>query len=156
MRIEYTRNEELIYGCMTHPKIWPHVSCDGVSKGSVKLSDNWLFLAPVDDDLGVLGVFAIEPHNPVWVEVHTMLLPLAWGTPAKDAAKALLDFLADKGFRKLTTLVPSDNPAALRYAKAAGLKVEGVIKASFPRNGELLDQTLLGVELCQQQPQPQP
>ncbi len=141
---------------MTHPKVGPHSSCDGVKAEDVELSDRCLYLCPTDEELGPIGVFAIEPHNPSWVEVHTVLHPMSWGSMAAQAAKALLAYLASQGFKKLTTLVPADNPAALRYAKAAGLKVEGVIKASFPRNGVMLDQTLLGVELCQQQPQQQP
>lgn len=151
IHIEPTTDAAFIVACITHPRVWPHVSCDGLDPSAFDVAPHLLYLCPTDGG-DRLGVFVIEMHSPHWAEVHTALLPQAWGSRAAAAAQALLRWLAAAGIRKLTTVVPDGNALALRFARAAGLREEGRIAASLMRGGQMVDQTLLGVELCQQQP----
>jgi RimJ/RimL family protein N-acetyltransferase len=152
MKITPTRDEAFIRECITHPRIWPSVSCDGVGKDQIGLAEHLIYLCP-EDDIGRLGVFVLEPHNPRWLEVHTALLPNAWGPRAAEGARAAIEYVRAAGIRKLTTLVPDGNFLALRFAKKAGFREEGRISKSYPHEGKMMDQVLLGMELCQQQQQ---
>lgn len=149
IRIETTTDFDFIRCCITHPRIWPHVSCDGIDDLPDDISSSW-FVEAIDGG-DRLGVFLLHVHNPILVEIHTALLPSAWGASANKAAHALLRFLAEQGFKKAMTYVPSNNPLALRFARGAGMAQEGMLTNSYPKNGVLLDQHILGVCLCQQQ-----
>ena len=146
--IEKTEDDAFILSCLTHPKIWPHVACDGIDSIAPPFV-GVVFVEAKDEDER-LGVYMLRAHNPALIEIHTALLPIAWGRRAGEAAKALLAFLAGCGFRKAFTVVPQDNPAAYRYATRAGLRPEGILSKSYPKGGVLIDQHILGIELCQQ------
>jgi RimJ/RimL family protein N-acetyltransferase len=103
-----------------------------------------------------LGMYLIHPHNCVTYEIHTCLLPTAWGDKAKQAAKLVLNWIfQNTPCMKVITHVPETNALALRYAKRAGMVVEGNNRKSFLKNGQLLDQIQLGItkeeHICQQQ-----
>ena len=157
MRIEPTCDEELIRGIVTHPAIWPHVSDDGSQLESYSPPmDGAAWLRVVDRE--TLGVYMIHQHNAVTFEIHTCLLPAAWGGKARQAGNLVLDWIfTNTQCQKLITQVPETNKLALRYAQRCGLVVEGKNRQSFLKNGELIDQIQLGItkkenDLCQQQP----
>lgn len=143
--IRPTSDAQFIVSCVTHPKVWPHVTCDGVDTFS---PEGHLFVEAIDGG-DRLGVFMLLPLNPALVEIHTALLPHAWGGRAAQAASALLEYLAGQNIKKAITMVPQDNPLAKRFAIKAGMRVEGRITKSYPKGGVMLDQEILGVELCQ-------
>ena len=157
MRIRQTHNAELIQSIVTHEAIWPHVSDDACDKATYKPSmDGCMWLEVVDCDC--LGVYLIHRHNAVTYEIHTCLLPAAWGNKSKKAGKLVLDWIfQNTPCQKVITQVPEDNSLALRYAIRCGMVQEGVNRASFLKNGKLLDMTQLGItkkeHTCQQQPQ---
>jgi RimJ/RimL family protein N-acetyltransferase len=143
--IKPSTDRGFIIECVTHPKVWPHVTCDGVDSFN---PDGHVFVEAVDGQ-DRLGVFMLHPLNPALVEIHTALLPHSWGVKAAQAAKSLLEYLAGKNIKKAITMVPQDNPLAKRFAIKAGMRVEGRITKSYPKGGVMLDQDILGVELCQ-------
>lgn len=153
MRIEPTTDASLITSVVTHPSIWPHVSDDSVRVDEYHPTiDGLIWLKVFDDNL--LGIYMIQRHNFINYEIHTCMLPSAWGKKAKQASKLVLDWIfSNTECMKLITHVPEDNPLALRYAKNAGLMVEGNNRKSIMKNGKLLDQTQLGITkeeyLCQ-------
>lgn len=153
MRIEQTTDAQWIKSVVTHKAIWPHVSDDAATAESYQpplIGVMWL--EALDD--ASLGLYLVHPHNCVTYEIHTCLLPNAWGDKAKQAAKLVLDWIfANTPCQKVITHVPETNTLALRYAKRAGMVVEGNNRKSFLKNGRLLDQIQLGItkeeHLCQ-------
>jgi RimJ/RimL family protein N-acetyltransferase len=148
LRFERTENLELVRRILTHPRIWPHISDDGSPPPEqFEPPDHpaiWHVLAWDGDEL--LGLWLLVPHNSVCWEVHTALLPHAWGERARRAARAFLAWLwRETPCRRLITAVPASNRLALRFAEAAGMRIWGVNEKSFLRGGRLEDQILLGL-----------
>lgn len=143
MNLIRTRDMALVASILAHPAIWPHISDDGCTEPDPQDNDalHWMLVS----DGEPAGVFMLHQHNAACWEVHTCLLPRAWGQPAAQAAQLLLAYAFGIGARKVITHVPSYNRLALRFAKAAGMTQEGVNRASFAKNGELLDQIMLGI-----------
>lgn len=100
----------------------------------------------------IKGLFMLVPQNAVTAEIHTCLL--LRGKEAFQAGRLLLDYLFSK-YQKAISYTPSTNKKALFYALRLGFKKEGVLTQSFLKNGDLLDQTLVGLTkgeyLCQLQ-----
>jgi RimJ/RimL family protein N-acetyltransferase len=148
----------LVGRIVSDPAIWPHIHDDATAE-FVPILDNeavhWMLI----DDGAPAGVFMVHAHNSVCYEMHTCLLPRTWGQQAKDAAQLLLAWaFEDTDCQKMITTVPAYNRPALRFAKAGGMQQEGINRASFMRNGELIDQIMLGItkqewKTCQQLPQ---
>lgn len=154
MRIERTHDMRLVAGILSHPAIFPHIHEDGVTEPDPIDHEgfHWLLV----DDGEPAGVFLAHARSAHCYEIHTCLLPRIWGSGAKAAASAVLDHLFNViGCKKVVTNVPAPNRAALRFAKASGLQVEGINRASYMLNGTLHDQIMLGITLeeyktCQQ------
>ena len=88
----------------------------------------------------------LHPHNAICWEIHTCLLPNAWGERGRRAARLLPEWIwQHTPCRRIITNVPDNNRLALRFALAAGMTEIGVNAASFLKNGKLRDQTLLGI-----------
>lgn len=154
MRIARTHDMPLVRGILSHPAIWPYIHDDGVTEPN-PIDHEELYWLLVDDGAPA-GVFLLHPHNTVTYEIHTCLLPRTWGGQSREAAQLVLRWMFENtGCRKVITNVPADNPLALRFARRAGLKDEGVNRKSFLKNGVLLDQLVLGIMKeewqCQQQ-----
>lgn len=148
LRIEPIQDERLIACAMRHPRIYPHISddaCPSADQFKVVLNDSLLYLG-VFEGHNFLGLFLAHPHNHVTYEVHTCLLPEAWGGHAVQAGRAVIRWLWDcTPCHRVVTSVPEGNLLALRLAKAVGMTEYGVNPRSLMRAGVLLDQTLLGV-----------
>lgn len=143
--IERTYNTKLITKIITHPDIYDYVADDGSPPSedyAPMLSDSIYYL--VCD----AGMFIYAPINAITWEVHSCVLP-SWRGKSIQFAKASIDWMFDNTeCLKIITHVPSYNKRALVYAERAGMVTEGVNRMSFAKNGEIYDQTLLGV-ICQ-------
>lgn len=109
----------------------------------------------VYDDTGRLdGAFLLLPVNSVTVDIHTCLLPVIHGKPAIEAGQLLLQIIFGQ-FKKAITSVPANNRRAALFAAKLGFQNEGINRKSFLKNGELLDQKLMGLTheeyICQLQ-----
>jgi hypothetical protein len=152
MRAEKTRDAALIKSVITHPRVYPHVTDDGCPKvgnfdalGAAS-SPQFHFVC-IFDGPEFLGLFMFHQINLVMYEVHTCLLPNAWGERATKAAHLARDWMyQNTPCMKIITHVPRDNVLAFRFAKRCGMKVEGILVKSIQKNGALLDQTILGME----------
>jgi RimJ/RimL family protein N-acetyltransferase len=100
----------------------------------------------VRDGREVLGMWMFAPQNAVTWEVHTVLLPCAWGARGMQAALELPDWIWEHTTcRRIVTSVPSNNRLALKFAITAQMRVYGINEASYLKNGALLDQVCLGI-----------
>lgn len=136
----------LVERVVRHPAVWPHVHDDGTPGDWEPVDHEVMHWMLVQEGAEVLGVFLVHPVTSYCYEMHTCLLPEAWGPRAIEAARMLADWaFSQTPCLKLVTNVPEYNRLALRFAKAGGGKQEGINRASFMRDGKMLDQIVLGI-----------
>lgn len=147
-RIEPLFDAELIASTLRHPQIYRHISddsCPDPAALTVTLSDSLLYLGAYVADV-YHGLFFIHPHNRILHEVHTCLLPSAWGPVAKSAARALVAWVFENTpCLRLITCVPDGNALAMRLARTVGMVQFGHNPASLQRGGVLLGVSMLGI-----------
>lgn len=130
-----------------HPAVWPHVRDERAPEAWEPTDDAGIYWMLISLDSGAAGgLFSLQETAPGRLEMHTCLLPEAWGVVAKRAAKMLGDWaFYEFGCTTLASNVPAYNRLALRFAKAGGMRETGNNPASFMKNGVLHDQVLLSV-----------
>lgn len=114
---------DLIKRTITHPKIY-RWHCDEKSPAAeyFRPPGNVLYLA-VYEGAEYLGLFALVPINAETWEVHTCLLPSAWGPRALRAYREGIGWVFRNTDRtRIIGRIRPDNRLALRIAKRAGLK----------------------------------
>jgi RimJ/RimL family protein N-acetyltransferase len=154
IRFERSFDYSLIRKILTHPKIWPHISDDGSPAAAEfqPIQSEAVWYIVVRDGEEILGLWMLHPHNSICWEIHTCLLPIAWGERGLEAARLLGEWIQKHiPCRRVITNVPSNNRLALRFALEAGMTEFGVNPASFLKNGKLRDQVLLGISLPSRQ-----
>lgn len=98
------------------------------------------------------GLWAFFPTSAIRWNVHTCLLPSAWGYAA-EATRGMLSWLwVNQPVERIITEVPEYNRLALKLAKDVGMEVIGVDRQSIRKHGKLHDQILLGLSKCQSYP----
>jgi RimJ/RimL family protein N-acetyltransferase len=148
IRFERSFDYDLIREIMTHPQVYPHLVDDGspAREDFCPLEHEAIWYIVVRDDDEVLGLWMFTPMNAICVEVHTCILPSAWGDRAHRAARGMVEWIWEHTpWRRIVTNVPKNNRVALRFAVAAGMGIYGVNHLSFLRNGEPIDQVCLGI-----------
>lgn len=148
MTFERTIDYDLIKQIVTHSKIWPHITDDfsGKPEDFNPIQHESAFYLLVKEEREVLGVFALYPKNRICWEVHTCLLPTAWGKRARHAAKDGMRWIFEHTeCLRLITDVPEYNVLALRFAHMAGMTQFGINPKSYMKNGKLHDVTMLGI-----------
>lgn len=148
IHFERTSDMDIVRGIARHPRIYEGISDDFSPKvgdfNPIDHPDIWYVLAW--DDKELLGMWTLVPENHVCWEVHTCLLPSAWGPRASRAVKLAIRWAFENSkCLRLVTKVPAYNRIALRFAERAGMTEYGVNPKSFMKNGELHDQHLLGI-----------
>lgn len=157
MILSRTHDMALVEVIVRNPAIWPHIHDDGTPEDWVPVDHDgfyWMLVTLPDGQTG--GVFLVHAVNSHCYEMHTCLLPEAWGALAYEAGQKLAAWVfAELDCHKLITNVPAYNRLALRFAKRGGMQQEGINRASFMRNGVMVDQIMLGITkeelICQQQ-----
>lgn len=155
MTFERTQDYDLIRRIMSHPRVYPHITDDGCSPVEefhpVESPEIWYVLVRSENghtlSFGdVVGMWVFVPQNAVCWEVHTCMLPAAYGEAAAIAAKQMAEWIwSYTPCRRIITNVPVNNRLALRFAKAAGMVEFGRNERSFLKNGALVDQIMLGL-----------
>lgn len=138
---------ELIRSTITNPRIWASVSDDAISSAEEFMpiiSDSVIYLGMFVDDQ-FHGLFMLHAHNAVCWEVHTCLLPSAWGSASIFAHECIEWIFNTTACQRLITNIPEGNALAKRLALSVGMQIFGINQKSFLKNGILIDQTMLGI-----------
>lgn len=151
MRVRRVFNQALFKQVLTKPRLWAAISEDG----SVAIEDyspdltHIIALALIGEEDKLHGFLIGRPFTDSVIEVHIAIDPDLWGH--KDNVQ-----LGSLGCRwlfeeypdciKLVAAIPTTDVQVLRYAQRVGFQREGVNKASFRRNGEVLDQFYVGLK----------
>lgn len=156
MMIERTHDMELVASIIEHPAIRPHVGDDDAEFKAIDIDVlNWMLVRL--DSGEASGVFLVHAQNSYCFEMHTCLLPSMHGPMASRAAQLLLQWAFEETqCAKMITRVPYYNRRALRFARANGMKQEGINRSSYMHRGVMIDQIMLGIKKeewksCQQQ-----
>lgn len=134
---------------LKHPDIYSFVGDDGS--------------LPVDDyhihpEVSALVVYDPEPiacaifypHNVCTFEIHTCTLPHGRARSYIYGRAMLAWIWENTGIQKLVATIPANNRQTLLYTLRIGFNTEGISTNSFLHNGELINQTYIGIERCQQ------
>lgn len=128
--------------------------CDDPTRNEKVLDlSGYEWIGVVEDNI-TQGLFLLIKHNSIAIEIHTCLLPSLRGSKAVEAGKLILNLIFEN-YQKVISWIPENNRKAKLFAQMLGFQVEGINRASFLKDGRLLDQFLVGLTkgefLCQQQ-----
>lgn len=151
MRVKRIFNRELLMSVLGKPDLWKVMNEDGVgSPEEYRPSMGRLSAIALLGDEDALHGFLVGTHRTQTVmDVHVAIDPAFWGAKANVAlgragCKELFDL--HPRVHKLVAAIPVTDKQVLRYAQRVGFQREGINRASFLRNGELLDQTYVGLQ----------
>ena len=142
--ISQTFDYDFIKEVCTNPMVWPHISDDNCAIDEFTPSDSMIYLMVEDEGEG-MGFFGLSAINTICYEIHTTMLPKAWGKTLRYTKEVLDWIFTNTVCLKVVTFVPETNKKALNLALKTGLKIEGFIEKSFLKNGSLIGQHVLGI-----------
>jgi RimJ/RimL family protein N-acetyltransferase len=148
LHFEPTRDLGYVRLVATTPRLWEHLSDDfsGPREAWQPPAHDAITYLKVTDDEQCLGFFMLVQQSPVLWEVHTALLPAAWGACGREAAQGLIAWVfAHSTCQRLITSVPASNRLALRFALRAGMTEFGRNPRAYQTRGQLEDLILLGL-----------
>jgi len=148
IHIERSQDYALIRGIMTCKAVYRHLTDDAspAAEDWRPIESDGIYYLVAWDGNSLLGLWMLHPHNGVCWEIHTALLPDAWGDRARRAAAAMLKWVwGNTPCRRIVTNVPANNRLAYHFAVQAGMEVYGTNEASFLKGGRLLSQICLGI-----------
>ncbi len=144
---ERTVDASLIRYILTHEKVYGRASDDfapPVAEFQPHM-DGVTYVLLKRDGLA-LGLWAIVPHSPVLWELHTALLPHAWGPTAREAWPGFLEWLwTNTTCKRLITSVPEFNRAALKIGREWGFAEYGVNEDGFQKGNRMHNIHMLGL-----------
>ncbi|HAV4987985.1 TPA: DUF2824 family protein [Acinetobacter nosocomialis] len=128
--------------------------CDDLTRNKKVLDlSGYEWIGVIENNI-TQGLFLLIKHNSIAIEIHTCLLPSLRGSKAIEAGKLILKLIFEN-HQKVISWIPENNRKAKLFAQMQGFQVEGINRASFLKDGKLLDQFLVGLTkgefLCQQQ-----
>lgn len=130
---------------INHPEIYPHVKDDG-SPPRFYVPEGMVTLVVYDPDPVACTAFHWKNSNTI--EVHVQVLPKA-RKKSLEYGRAMLGWIWDNTpADKLVGLV--HDRKTLLWTLKLGFKKEGVSTASIKQNGNLIDQTYIGISRCHQ------
>jgi len=101
----------------------------------------WLSIADI-------GMYNLHPHNSTTLERHAFILPAKRKENAMLTGKEILKWIlenAPEQYQKIIAQVPSIYPNVKDFCIKNGFQVEGINRLSHKKNGEIVDQWLLGI-----------
>lgn len=135
-------NPTIIELTIKNPKIYRWLKDDNTPESwKPLLTNDHYYLGVYDDDNEYLGLFLFIPLTSILYEIHTCLLPEAWGKNSVKAAHEALEWMfINTGCKRVTTRVPEDNKLARRFTERVGGEYVGFEPESWLKNNELIGQ----------------
>lgn len=145
-QFEQAKDMELVRQIVTTPAIFRAFSDDGCGPADkFQVPAKCAYALARDEEGILLGCYGLEPRNFISLDIHTCLLPIAWGR-AGEITSAFRDWLwQNASAKRITTRVPTFNRLALKLALACGMIEFGRDVKSFQKHGRLYDEILLGI-----------
>jgi RimJ/RimL family protein N-acetyltransferase len=145
---ERTFDKDVIASIMTTPDIWDTIAEDGsnIDDFSADCDGECWVLMTVDND--VIGAYNLHPHNSVTLEIHAHVLPEYRNAYSGDTGTAILQWFLDNSpnkYEKIIAQIPVIYDNVKRFTCSFGFQEEGVNRLSYKKNGNIIDQWLLGI-----------
>ena len=146
MLIERTKDDSLINDILNDKDIFDSISEDGCVKGDFKPDVNSEIWVKIEVENELIGVCNFHVINKVTIKGHIHILKKYRLEHSLNAAKYIYGWLLNNcKFLKLIVEIPSCHINVMKYCKAIGFSLEGINRLSYLKNGEVLDQALLGI-----------
>lgn len=147
VNIERTYDISLISSVAFHPDIVKDLLEDNQIVDDCKFDTDKDCYLSVTIKSDLIGVYVLKPLSKTVLELHPMVIP-KFRSKASKGIKCVFKWLlknCDESVQKVTAQFPLKSKNIERFALHNGFRVEGVNRASFMRNNELLDQTMVGI-----------
>lgn len=128
---------EFVKYVITHPRVWPYVSEDGMEPEEYEPSETSIYIRH-----GEHGFMEFRQVGKYLYDCHISMLPKAHGV--KEFVAHCIEFMQDSGARKILASIPSENKSAIFLANKCGFEREGYIKKALFRHGKMIDVVLMG------------
>lgn len=150
---------EIVKKAITAPSVWKFAADDlSGCPDSFTPKTEAFYLGSWEEDDGCtrfLGMFMCSPITGTVVDLHTCLLPAAWGEKAKECAHVTREWIwANTPYTKITGAIPANNRALLKFTKDVGMREYGVCRDAWLKGGKTWDLILVEINKevpCQQQ-----
>lgn len=143
-------NKELIKSIIFTQEIWDCVAEDGQSKEDFEPevdAECWLIMS---NESNVVGLYNLHGINGVTVQIHAHVIPEYRKEYSKQTGKAALDYIIENtGYYKIIAVVPVLYNNVKKFCESFGFKEEGINRLSYQKNGEIIDQWLMGLTRCE-------
>lgn len=150
MTYKRTYNYELARSIMTHSaRMYRAISDDyspGINDFRPFEHESLWYVIVSSDDGELLGLFLFVPQNFICLEVHTCLLPNAFGRAAKEAGRGVAKWMWGNSLaHRLVTSIPESNRLAVKFAMDCGMRQYGRNEKAILKGGKLQDLLLFGI-----------
>lgn len=144
---ERTFDRDLIKSVITRSDMWSTVAEDGQNPDEwVPDVDGqcWLYM---EDEGQMIGLYNIHAHNSITVEIHAHVLPECRKTHSRETGLSVLNWIYTKHpeYKKVVARIPFIFENVKNFTCSFGFKVEGVNRQSYLKNGDIVDQWMLGI-----------
>lgn len=149
LTIERTHDLNLIKEAAFNEKIIVDLLEDGQTKDDCEFdvfSDCYLAVKLLSGEL--VGVYILKPISKTVVDIHPMILPRYRKGYCNKSLKCVFKWFLENctdSVKKIVAQFPVTSKNIERFAIQNGFKKEGVNRLSFMKNGELVDQTMIGI-----------
>jgi len=143
-----SKDWETIRNIVTNQKIYPYVSDDfsPAPENYQPIQQEQAHYVLVRDGDELLGLWAFCEHTHICWQVHTCLLPIAYGERARIAAREMAEWIWNNTYcLRVITEIPEYNRLALRFARQSGMIDFGFNHACYLKHGVLYGVYLLGM-----------
>lgn len=146
--VERSYDIEEINSVFTHPDIWATIAEDNQQPESFLPDAVRDVYMGVYVDGGLIGFYAFKVLSSAELDIHAQILPQHRKKHALASGRAILEWFynhAPTRFVKLTAQVPFKYPNVKNFCESVGLKVEGINKQSYRKDGQIFDKWHLGI-----------
>lgn len=132
---------------LTDDELWDRIGPDGCDKSNSHLPDDWVYLAFVSKQDGIIGFWIYHYVNDVCINIHINVLKEHRERHAYNCGRVLLNFIKNNlpDVKKINAEIPVCYPGVIHFTKKYGFYVEGINRKSIMKNNKLTDQCLLGL-----------
>lgn len=131
---------------ITDQELFDRISSDLLDYDDWVPNPQWIYIGVFVD--GLIGFFMLHAETDSMLSVHVNILKehRSHGRKAVDMLIDAFNNDFDESIRKLTARIPVIYPEVIRFTERAGFEKEGLCKKSIMKNGELVDQVIMGLQ----------
>lgn len=142
MELRSTVDMDLVGAFMTQPEIWERCADDLADRWRPKFDNTEYLLAIHDKQL--VGVLQVDGATSIEVNIHPYLLK-KYRYLGREMLKEFFKIFLNTDYQKVTAQIPICYKQVFNFAKKMGFKLEGINRQSAIKQGQILDQWMIGI-----------